>query len=91
MLLVRSYRTFAPLPLIIQKSSFKAFFDFCTGAMLCAPTTFDLKKAVCFCGTILTLARTGRYPASLVFREAGLSSDLLDGQIRNCLAYSLIY
>jgi hypothetical protein len=59
--------------------------------MLCVPTTFDLKKAVCFCGTILTLARTGRYPASLVFRETGLSSDLLYGQIRNCLAYSLIY
>ncbi len=31
-------------------------------------------SAVCFCGTILTVARTGRYPASLVFREPGLSS-----------------
>jgi hypothetical protein len=46
MLLVRSYRTFAPLPL----------------------------QAVFFCGTILTIARTGRYPAGLVFRKPGLSS-----------------
>jgi len=46
--LVRSYRTFAPLP---------------------------LKKAVSFCGTILAIARTGRYPASLGFREPGLSSN----------------
>jgi hypothetical protein len=46
MLLVRSYRTFAPL----------------------APT------AVFFCGTILTIARTGRYPASLAFGVPGLSS-----------------
>jgi hypothetical protein len=52
MLLVRSYRTFAPLPV------------------------GDAPSAVCFCGTILTVARTGRYPASLVFREPGLSSAL---------------
>lgn len=32
-------------------------------------------SAVFFCGTILTIARTGRYPASLVFRKPGLSSD----------------
>ena len=50
MLLVRSYRTFAPLP--VSK----------------APS------AVCFCGTLLTVTRTGRYPASLVFRKPGLSS-----------------
>lgn len=31
-------------------------------------------SAVCFCGTLLTVTRTGRYPASLVFREPGLSS-----------------
>jgi len=30
--------------------------------------------AVCFCGTLLTVARTGRYPASVTFREPGLSS-----------------
>ena len=52
MLLVRSYRTLAPLPV-----------------------RYFPPLAVCFCGTILTLARTGRYPASLVFREPGLSSD----------------
>ncbi len=34
-------------------------------------------KAVCFCGTLLTLTRTGRYPASLVFRVPGLSSNWL--------------
>lgn len=38
-------------------------------------------KAVSFCGTILTIARTGRYPASLVFREPGLSSDSLESVI----------
>ena len=67
MLLVRSYRTFAPLlwQLIINN--------------------YQLFRAVCFCGTILTLTRTGRYPASLVFREPGLSSDQ-DVLIRNCLA-----
>jgi hypothetical protein len=48
MLLVRSYRTFAPLPF--------------------------RRKAVFFCGTILTIARTGRYPAGLVFEKPGLSS-----------------
>ena len=35
----------------------------------------SLSWAVSFCGTILTIARTGRYPAGLVFREPGLSSD----------------
>ncbi|GEM_PF-5711399 len=35
------------------------------------------QQAVFFCGTILTLARTRRYLASLVFREPGLSSDLM--------------
>ena len=34
------------------------------------------EKAVFFCGTILAIARTGSYPASLVFRESGLSSNL---------------
>ena len=37
------------------------------------PSAFPL--AVCFCGTILTVTRTGRYPASLTFQEPGLSSD----------------
>lgn len=31
-------------------------------------------SAVCFCGTILTVARTGRYPAGLAIGEPGLSS-----------------
>jgi len=30
--------------------------------------------AVCFCGTLLTVTRTGRYPASLAIGEPGLSS-----------------
>ena len=50
--------------------------------------TVHCKRAVCFCGTILTLTRTGRYPASLVFREPGLSSDW-SRPIRNHLANSL--
>ncbi len=50
MLLVRSYRTFAPLPVPRGPS------------------------AVCFCGTLLTVTRTGRYPASLAIGEPGLSS-----------------
>ncbi len=54
MLLVRSYRTFAPLP---------------------DPTGLPRgPSAVCFCGTVLTVARTGRYPASLAIGEPGLSS-----------------
>ena len=53
MLLVRSYRTFAPLPV--------------RGAS-------PLPSAVCFCGTVLTVTRTGRYPASLAIGEPGLSS-----------------
>ena len=31
-------------------------------------------SAVCFCGTVLTVTRTGRYPASLAVGEPGLSS-----------------
>ena len=54
MLLVRSYRTFAPLPVL--------------GAIALEPS------AVCFCGTVLTVTRTGRYPASLAIGEPGLSS-----------------
>ncbi len=71
-LLVRSYRTFAPLPPeraegVRQRAE---VFPFCL-----LPSASCLPKAVCFCGTILTIARTGRYPASLVFRESGLSSE----------------
>ena len=51
MLLVRSYRTLAPLPVPVNRPS-----------------------AVCFCGTLLTVTRTGRYPASLAIGEPGLSS-----------------
>jgi hypothetical protein len=54
MLLVRFYRTFAPLP---------------------DPTGLPRgPSAVCFCGTVLTVARTGRYPAGLAIGEPGLSS-----------------
>ena len=53
MLLVRSYRTFAPLPVPGQSHG---------------------PSAVCFCGTILTVTRTGRYPAGLAMGEPGLSS-----------------
>jgi hypothetical protein len=69
MSLVRSYRTFAPLP---KPRS---------------PARSPL--AVSFCGTILTIARTGHYPASLVLREPGLSSGriALRQPARNCLAY----
>ncbi len=49
--LVRSYRTFAPLPDPPKGPS-----------------------AVCFCGTVLTVSRTGRYPAGLAIGEPGLSS-----------------
>jgi hypothetical protein len=66
MLLVRSYRTLAPLPVPLEK--------------------FLKPSAVCFCGTLLTVARTGRYPAGLVFREPGLSSDWRS-PIRNHLRY----
>ena len=56
MLLVRSYRTFAPLPVLAEaEASYKP-------------------SAVCFCGTFLTVTRTGRYPASLAIGEPGLSS-----------------
>jgi len=66
MLLVRSYRTFAPLPGKSKSNKVKSVpFTLC---LLPSPS------AVCFCGTILTIARTGRYPASLVFRKPGLSS-----------------
>jgi hypothetical protein len=42
--------------------------------------------AVCFCGTILTLTRTWRYQAGLVFREPGLSSDAARATLRNSKA-----
>jgi len=58
MLLVRSYRTFAPLPVPSRLQKIR-----------------ERPSAVCFCGTLLTVTRTGRYPASLVFRVPGLSSD----------------
>ena len=57
MLLVRSYRTLAPLPVPANRPS-----------------------AVCFCGTLLTVTRTGRYPASLAIGEPGLSSTDRRGQ-----------
>jgi len=39
--------------------------------LACAPAG---PSAVCFCGTLLTVSRTGRYPASLAIGEPGLSS-----------------
>jgi hypothetical protein len=74
MLLVRSYRTFAPLP-------------------VCRDAAYHVSRpsAVCFCGTILTVTRTGRYPASLVFREPGLSSDSIEkSESATAFAYSLL-
>lgn len=73
-LLVRSYRTFAPLP--------PARGDLTRGernylSLLPLASCLLPAKAVCFCGTLLTVTRTGRYPASLVFREPGLSSEQL--------------
>ena len=64
MLLVRSYRTFAPLPVPANRPS-----------------------AVCFCGTLLTVTRTGRYQQARPSR-AGLSSNRSDtkGCDRNHLA-----
>ena len=58
---------------------------------LCTLTLLLNNKAVFFCGTILTVTCTGRYPASLVFRESGLSSDSFKNEICNHLAYSLSY
>ena len=66
MLLVRSYRTFAPLPV--------------PGGIPIGPS------AGCFCGTLLTVTRTGRYPASLAIWEPGLSSIGSKGSDRNHLA-----
>ena len=57
---------------------------------LSPPHLFPIPSAVCFCGTLLTITRTGRYPASLVFRESGLSSDL--AWVRNDLRWlSLLF
>jgi hypothetical protein len=39
------------------------------------PVSIARPSAVCFCGTLLTVTRTGRYPASLAFGEPGLSSE----------------
>ena len=50
------------------------------GALLPHPCTLTCApgrpgpSAVCFCGTVLTVTRTGRYPAGLAVREPGLSS-----------------
>ena len=52
---------------------------------LCVTST---PSAVCFCGTLLTVTRTGRYPASLIFREPGLSSNLPQGKFATTCAYS---
>ena len=41
------------------------------------------EKAVFFCGTILTVACTGHYPASLIFRESGLSSVFVNSVTKN--------
>jgi hypothetical protein len=41
-------------------------------------------SAVCFCGTVLTVARTGRYPAGLAIGEPGLSSTGPGGRPEGC-------
>ena len=79
MLLVRSYRTFAPLPLPILELRFSIF-----DAISNLKSQIYNRGAVSFCGTILTIARTGRYPASLVFGVPGLSSEDAS-TFRNCL------
>jgi len=66
-LLVRSYRTFAPLPTRFWVLNFE---------FLSPNLALITLSAVYFCGTILAIARTGGYPASLGFWEPGLSSDL---------------
>lgn len=43
-------------------------------------------SAVCFCGTFRTVACPGRYPAGLVFREPGLSSDAVHPQSPHLLS-----
>lgn len=72
-LLVRSYRTFAPLP--PARGDLAILQEELSRASYLVQERLLPAKAVCFCGTLLTVARTGRYPASLVFRESGLSSD----------------
>ena len=42
--------------------------------LACARGSSHRPSAVCFCGTLLTVTRTGRYPASLAIGEPGLSS-----------------
>jgi hypothetical protein len=72
-LLVRSYRTVAPLPLVAMTK----------------PEGLPRKPvAVYFCGTLLTVTRTGHYPASLAFGEPGLSSGWVSRSrpARNCRA-----
>ncbi len=71
-LLVRSYRTFAPLP--------DSIINYQLSIISCCCSLFivycSLNLAVFFCGTLLAIARTGNYPASMVFWESGLSSNL---------------
>ena len=81
MLLVRSYRTFAPLPVRGEWAVGSRQFPYSLLSIPYSPSP----SAVCFCGTILTVTRTGRYPASLIFREPGLSSDSRFRRIRNHL------
>ena len=45
-----------------------------------------LPSAVCFCGTVLTVSRTGRYPAGLAIGEPGLSSTGSAGPIGESFA-----
>ncbi len=94
-LLVRSYRTFAPLTSRYCWCALTAplhpYQLDTAGALLphlCTLTKtvsavrelpLHFKLAVFFCGTILAIARTGNYPVSLVFWESGLSSNLPQG------------
>ena len=83
--------TFAPLPSGKQPFGFNSLlmsgnpFSICSWGRPPRPQCFTTAtvspfaptKAVFFCGTILAVTCTGNYPASLVFREPGLSSGLL--------------
>ena len=46
----------------------------CTLTCALGHVSQEKPSAVCFCGTVLTVARTGSYPASLAIEEPGLSS-----------------
>ncbi len=74
----------------------------CTLACASGGQRPPLPSAVCFCGTVLTVTRTGRYPAGLAIGEPGLSStgrspaaaetrrDLTDRDHLACFSWSMV-